>query len=219
MNADAVRWHAPILKPAKNIICLGLNYSSHAKESAQARGREVKIPDFPVFFTKSPTSVNGPYDRIEWDPSLTQQVDYEAELGVVIGVGGKNIPRAKALEHVFGYTVINDVSARDVQLRHLQWFKRQEPRRLLPHGPVVVTADEFGDPQAKALTLRVNGVQKQHSTTANMIFAVDVIIEQLSQGMTIEPGDIHRHGNARGRRPATHASRVPEERRHRRNRD
>jgi 2-keto-4-pentenoate hydratase/2-oxohepta-3-ene-1,7-dioic acid hydratase in catechol pathway len=197
-QADLVRWHAPIRHPAKNVICLGLNYSSHAKESAQARGREVKIPDHPVFFTKAPTSINGPYDAIEWDPSVTQQVDYEAELGVVIGVGGKNIPRAKALEHVFGYTVINDVSARELQQRHLQWFKGKSLDGFCPMGPVVVTADEFGNPQTKTIGLRVNGVQKQHSTTANMIFAVDVIIESLSQGMTLEPGDVIATGTPEG---------------------
>jgi 2-keto-4-pentenoate hydratase/2-oxohepta-3-ene-1,7-dioic acid hydratase in catechol pathway len=197
-QADLVRWHAPIRHPAKNVICLGLNYSSHAKESAQARGREVKIPDHPVFFTKAPTSINGPYDEIEWDPSVTQQVDYEAELGVVIGLGGKNIPRAKALEHVFGYTVINDVSARELQQRHLQWFKGKSLDGFCPMGPVVVTGDEFGNPQAKTIGLRVNGVQKQHSTTANMIFAVDVIIESLSQGMTLEPGDVIATGTPEG---------------------
>jgi 2-keto-4-pentenoate hydratase/2-oxohepta-3-ene-1,7-dioic acid hydratase in catechol pathway len=195
---DAVRWHAPIRRPAKNVICLGLNYSSHAKESAQARGREVKIPDHPVFFTKAPTSVNGPYDAIEWDPSVTQQVDYETELGVVIGVAGKNITRAKALDHVFGYTVVNDISARDVQQRHLQWFKGKSLDGFCPMGPVIVTADEFGNPQAKTIALRVNGVQKQHSTTANMIFPVDVIIEALSQGMTLEPGDVIATGTPEG---------------------
>src|SRR5258708_5705119 len=107
--SGVVRWHAPIRRPAKNIICLGLNYSSHVKESAQARGREVKMPDHPVFFTKSPTAANGPFDPIPWDPAITEQVDYEVELGIIIGVGGKNISRAKALDHVFGYTVINDV--------------------------------------------------------------------------------------------------------------
>jgi 2-keto-4-pentenoate hydratase/2-oxohepta-3-ene-1,7-dioic acid hydratase in catechol pathway len=196
--ADMVHWHAPIRRPPKNVICLGLNYSSHAKESAQARGREVKIPDHPVFFTKAPTSINGPFDAIEWDPSVTQQVDYEAELGVVIGVGGKNIPRAKALEHVFGYTVVNDVSARDLQQRHLQWFKGKSLDGFCPMGPIVVTADEFGNPQAKAIGLRVNGVQKQQSTTANMIFAVDVIIEELSQGLTLEPGDVIATGTPEG---------------------
>jgi 2-keto-4-pentenoate hydratase/2-oxohepta-3-ene-1,7-dioic acid hydratase in catechol pathway len=198
MKADAVRWHAPIPKPSKNIICLGLNYQSHAHESAKARGREVKIPDFPVFFTKSPTSVNGPFDPIEWNPAVTQQVDWEVELGVVIGVAGKNIPRADALTHVFGYTVINDISARDVQARHMQWFKGKSLDGFCPMGPTVVTADEFGNPQSKAVTLRVNGVQKQHSTTANMIFPVDVIIESLSQGLTIEPGDIIATGTPEG---------------------
>jgi len=198
MNADTVRWHAPIPHPAKNIICLGLNYASHAKESAQARGREVKIPDHPVFFTKSPTSVNGPYDPIPWDPAVTQQVDYETELGVVIGVGGINIPRASALDHVFGYTVINDVSARDLQARHLQWFKGKSLDGFCPMGPVVVTADEFGDPQAKKISLRVNGVEKQNSNTSKMIFAVNIIIESLSQGMTLEPGDVIATGTPEG---------------------
>jgi 2-keto-4-pentenoate hydratase/2-oxohepta-3-ene-1,7-dioic acid hydratase in catechol pathway len=197
-RAADVRWHAPIRRPHKNIICLGLNYLSHAKESARARGREMKIPEAPVFFTKSPTSVNGPFDPVPWDPAITAQVDYEAELGVVIGISGKNIPRARALEHVFGYTVINDVSARDLQQRHLQWFKGKSLDGFCPMGPVVVTADEFGDPQTKKIALRVNGVEKQHSTTADMIFPVDAIIEALSQGMTIEPGDVIATGTPEG---------------------
>jgi 2-keto-4-pentenoate hydratase/2-oxohepta-3-ene-1,7-dioic acid hydratase in catechol pathway len=198
MKADTVRWRAPVSRPTKNVVCLGLNYSSHAHESAKARGREVKIPDFPVFFTKPPTSVNGPFDDIEWNPALTQQMDWEVELAVVIGVGGKNIPRAAALDHVFGYTIVNDVSARDLQARHIQWFKGKGLDGSCPMGPVVVTADEFGDPQTKSLTLRVNGVQKQHSTTANMIFPVDVIIEQLSQGLTVDPGDVIATGTPEG---------------------
>jgi len=196
--ADAVRWHAPTGRPAKNVVCLGLNYISHAKESAQARGREFKIPEAPVFFTKAPTSVIGPHDPIPWDPAVTSQVDYEAELGVVIGIPGKNIPRARALDHVFGYTIINDVSARDVQKTHLQWFKGKSLDGFCPVGPVVVTADEFGDPQSKRIGLRVNGVDKQGSTTANMIFAVDAIIESLSHGMTIEPGDLIATGTPEG---------------------
>ena len=196
--ADVVRWHAPISRPAKNIVCLGLNYSSHIEEGARARGREMKIPEHPVFFTKTPTSVNGPFDPIPWDPEITAQVDYEVELGVVIGIGGKNITRGNALDHVFGYTVINDVSARDVQQRHLQWFKGKSLDGFCPMGPVVVTADEFGDPQSKKIGTRVNGVQKQNSTTANMIFPVDVIIEVLSKGMTLEPGDVIATGTPEG---------------------
>ena len=197
-RSDAVRWHAPIAHPRKNIICLGLNYMSHLEEGARARGREVKVPQAPVFFTKAPTSVSGPNDAIPWDPAVTAQVDYEAELGVVIGTTGKNIPRARALDHIFGYTVINDVSARDLQQRHLQWFKGKSLDGFCPMGPVVVTADEFGDPQSKRITLRVNGVEKQHSTTANMIFPVDVIIEALSQGLTLEAGDVIATGTPEG---------------------
>lgn len=195
---EAVRVHAPIPRPPKNIVCLGLNYVSHMEETARARGREIKLPEVPVFFTKAPTAVNGPFDPIPWDQAATGQVDYEAELGVVIGVGGKNIPRDQALEHVFGYTVINDVSARDVQQRHLQWFKGKSLDGFCPMGPWVVTADEFGDPQQKRISLRVNGVTKQSATTAAMIFPVAVIIEFLSQGMTLEPGDILSSGTPEG---------------------
>jgi len=197
-RADAVRWHAPTGRPVKNVVCLGLNYISHAKESAQARGREFKIPEAPVFFTKAPTSVTGPNDPIPWDSSVTAQLDYEAELGVVIGIAGKDIPRARALDHVFGYTVINDVSARDLQKTHLQWFKGKSLDGFCPIGPVIVTADEFGDPQSKKISLRVNGVEKQNSTTANMIFGVDAIIESLSRGLTIEPGDFIATGTPEG---------------------
>ena len=195
---DDVRLHAPIPRPAKNIFCLGLNYASHMKETAKARGREIKIPEVPVFFTKAPTSVNGPFDPVPWDRSATEQVDYEVELAVVIGVGGRNIAREDAAGHVFGYTVINDVSARDVQLRHLQWFKGKSLDGFCPMGPWVVTADEFGDPQAKRICLRVNGVTKQDATTADMIFRVDAILEFLSVGMTIEPGDIISTGTPDG---------------------
>ena len=197
-RSDAVHWHAPIRRPGKNIVCLGLNYMSHVKESAQARGREVRIPEAPVFFTKAPTSVNGPNDPIPWDPAVTSQVDYEAELGVVIGTPGKDIPRSRAFDHVFGYTVINDISARDVQQRHLQWFKGKSLDGFCPMGPVVVTADEFGNPQSKKVALRVNGIEKQSSTTANMIFPVDVIIEALSRGMTLDACDVIATGTPEG---------------------
>jgi 2-keto-4-pentenoate hydratase/2-oxohepta-3-ene-1,7-dioic acid hydratase in catechol pathway len=193
-----VRCHAPIPRPRKNILCLGLNYASHAQESSRARERPFKIPEVPVFFTKAPTTVNGPYDDVPWDPAATEQVDYEAELGVIIGVGGKNLSRARALDHVFGYTIINDVSARDLQLKHMQWFKGKSLDGFCPMGPVVVTPDEFGDPQAKRISLRVNGVGKQDGTTADMIFPVDVMLEFLSQGMTLEAGDIIATGTPEG---------------------
>ena len=195
---NSIRWHAPIPRPTKNIFCLGLNYVAHLKESSAARGREAKIPEVPVFFSKTPTTVTGPFDPVPWDRQVTQQVDYEAELGVIIGLGGKNIPRAESLAHIFGYTIINDVSARDVQFRHMQWFKGKSLDGFCPMGPSIVTADEFGNPQDKRITLRVNGEQRQSATTADMIFPVDAIIEWLSKGMTIEPGDIIATGTPEG---------------------
>jgi 2-keto-4-pentenoate hydratase/2-oxohepta-3-ene-1,7-dioic acid hydratase in catechol pathway len=195
---SAVRWHAPIPRPAKNVFCLGLNYAAHAKESSQARGREMKIPTVPVIFTKAPTTVSGPFDDVAVDRQATQQVDWEVELGVVIGTSGRNIAKANALEHVFGYTVINDLSARDLQQAHMQWFKGKSLDGFCPMGPAVVTADEFGDPQTKRLQLRVNGVTKQDGMTANMIFPVDVIIEWLSKGLTLEPGDVIATGTPDG---------------------
>ena len=192
-----VRWHAPIPRPLKNIVCLGLNYASHVRETTKL-DKPMKVPDVPVFFTKASTSASGPYDPIPWDRSATSQVDYEAELGVIVGIGGKNIRRDAALDHVFGYTVINDVSARDLQFGHKQWFKGKSLDGFCPMGPVVVTADEFGDPQKKRITLRVNGETRQDATTGDMIFPVNVILEYLSQGMTIEPGDIIATGTPEG---------------------
>lgn len=193
-----IRWHAPIPRPPRNIFCLGQNYAGHAREAAAARGREFKVPDVPIFFTKATTTVNGPYDPVSSYRSLTGQVDWEAELGVVIGTGGTNIRRDAALSHVFGYTVINDVSARDLQVSHKQFFKGKSLDGFCPMGPVIVTADEFGDPQAKEITCRVNGVVKQSGTTTDMIFSVAAIIEWLSQGLTLEPGDIIATGTPEG---------------------
>ena len=196
--ASAATWHAPIPRPAKNVFCLGLNYVAHAKESSQARGREMKIPTVPVIFTKAPTTVSGPFADIAVDRQATQQVDWEVELGVVIGKSGRNIAKADARDHVFGYTVINDLSARDLQQQHMQWFKGKSLDGFCPMGPVLVTADEFGDPQTKRLQLRVNGVTKQDGSTANMIFPVDIIIEWLSKGLTLEAGDVIATGTPEG---------------------
>ena len=193
-----IRWHAPIPRPLKNVFCLGLNYLAHARESAQARGREVKVPDVPVIFTKAPTTVNGPFDDVPVDPAVTGQVDWEVELGVVMGRAGRDIRAGDALDHVFGYTVINDVSARDLQSQHLQWFKGKSLDGFCPMGPVVVTADEFGDPQGKRLTSRVNGVTKQDANTSDMIFPVRTIIEWLSKGLTLEAGDVIATGTPEG---------------------
>jgi 2-keto-4-pentenoate hydratase/2-oxohepta-3-ene-1,7-dioic acid hydratase in catechol pathway len=192
-----VRWHAPIPRPLKNIVCLGLNYASHVRETTKL-DKPMKVPETPVFFTKASTSASGPYDPIPWDASATSQVDYEAELGVIVGEGGKNIKRDAALDHVFGYTVVNDVSARDLQFGHKQWFKGKSLDGFCPMGPVVVTSDEFGDPQKKRIMLRLNGETRQDATTGDMIFPVDIILEYLSQGMTIEAGDIIATGTPEG---------------------
>jgi 2-keto-4-pentenoate hydratase/2-oxohepta-3-ene-1,7-dioic acid hydratase in catechol pathway len=195
---EETRWHAPIPRPRKNIVCLGLNYMSHVLETSAPLNREAKTPNVPIFFTKAVTTVSGPRDPIPWDRSATEQLDYEAELGVVLGVNGKNIPRARSLEHVFGYTVLNDVSARDVQHRHKQWFKGKSLDGFCPMGPCIVTADAFGDPQRKRISLRVNGETRQDASTGDMIFPVDVIIETLSRGMTLEAGDIIATGTPEG---------------------
>ena len=189
-RTDEVRWHAPIPRPSKNVFCVGRNFLTHIEEGARTRGEAVKVPIAPVFFTKAPTSVIGPQDEVPWDRSATKEVDWEAELGVIIGVTGRNIARASGLDHIFGYTVINDISARDLQKNHFQFFKGKSLDGFCPIGPVVVTPDEFGDPQSKRVLLRVNGVVKQDGNTRAMIFPVDELIASLSHGLTIEAGDI-----------------------------
>ena len=193
-----VRWHSPIPRPSKNVFCLGRNYAGHVKEATRARAQDFKLPTHPMFFTKAPTTVIGPYDDIVWDRELTQQVDWEAELGVIVGTGGKNIPRRDALSRVFGYTVINDVTARDLQNLHGQFFKGKSLDTFCPIGPLIVSADEFGDPHRKTVMLRVNGVEKQNGSTADMIFPIDQTIEILSRGCTLEPGDILATGTPEG---------------------
>jgi 2-keto-4-pentenoate hydratase/2-oxohepta-3-ene-1,7-dioic acid hydratase in catechol pathway len=195
---DDVRWHAPIPRPLKNVFCVGRNYAAHVKEGAAVLKTEAKLPDIPVFFTKAPTTVNGPYDDVPRHAAVTSQMDWEAELGVIIGRAGRNIAAKDALSHVFGYTVINDVTARDLQKGHTQWFKGKTLDGSCPMGPVVITADEFGDPQSKRISLRVNGVMKQDARTSDMIFDVATIIEWLSKGLTLEPGDIIATGTPEG---------------------
>jgi len=193
-----IQWHAPIPHPPKNVFCVGRNYAAHAAEGARARGVAVKLPKVPMFFTKAPTAVVGPYDDVPFHRSATQQLDWEAELGVIIGTGGCNIRREAALDHIFGYTIVNDVTARDLQDLHGQFFKGKSLDGSCPIGPCVVTADEYGDPHAKRVALRVNGVIKQDGNTRDMIFPIDVLIEWLSQALTLEPGDIIATGTPEG---------------------
>jgi 2-keto-4-pentenoate hydratase/2-oxohepta-3-ene-1,7-dioic acid hydratase in catechol pathway len=193
-----VQLAAPIPRPRKNIMCLGWNYAEHAKETALIRGQEAKTPEYPVIFTKAPTTVNSPYGNIIIDPTVSEEIDWEVELAVIIGKGGKNIPEENALSHVFGYTVLNDVSARDLQSRHKQFFKGKSIDGYCPMGPWIVSADEIEDPQQLIVRLRVNGITKQEGNTSMMIFPIRTIIAILSKGMTLEPGDIIATGTPSG---------------------
>jgi 2-keto-4-pentenoate hydratase/2-oxohepta-3-ene-1,7-dioic acid hydratase in catechol pathway len=189
--ADKARLEAPIPRPARNVFCLGRNYKEHAAE----RGAEA--PLHPVYFTKAPETVIAPGARIIHH-AVTKELDYEVELAVVIGTAGRDIGREQALTHVFGYTIVNDVTARDLQKRHGQWFKGKSLDTFCPMGPVIVTADEIPDPQALSITLRVNGETRQSSHTSKMIFPVDECIAVLSQGFTVLPGDVIATGTPEG---------------------
>ena len=193
---SALQLLAPLDPPVGNILAVGRNYQKHAEEGARAQGTEVKPP---TFFTKAITSVVGPNDEIRIDPAVSDKIDWEVELGVVVGKSGVNIQRADALGHVFGYTVINDVSARDIQNGWGgQFFKGKSLDGSCPSGPWVVTADEVPDAQALRLRLLVNGEVKQDATTADMVYPVDEIIRWLSIGMTLLPGMLIATGTPEG---------------------
>ena len=194
----SVRLAAPIPVPRRNVFCVGRNYKEHVAEAAKARASEMKLPEVPHFFTKPPQAVIGPYDDIPLDAVVTQQFDYEVELGVVIGRAGRNIPRERALDYVFGYTVINDITARDLQKRHGQWFKGKGLDGSCPMGPWIVDRASIPDPQNIMVRLRVNGESRQESNTSMMIFDVREIIHQLSQGLMLEPGDVIATGTPSG---------------------
>ncbi len=195
---DSVELLAPIPRPRKNIVCLGMNYAAHAYESLRAKGLPEKLPTHPVFFTKAVTTVNHPNGVFLYDASLSTQIDWEVELAFVIGKRGKHISREAALEYVFGYTILNDITARDLQTRHQQFFLGKSLDGSAPLGPWIVTADELPDPHQLGLRLRVNGETMQDSTTADLIFDIPTIIATLSQGTTLEPGDIIATGTPSG---------------------
>lgn len=182
---------APIPRPRKNIFCVGRNYAEHAREGGSPP------PEVPVFFTKPPTCVVGPEAPVVHH-AVTQQLDYEVELAVIIGKRGRDIPVERALSHVFGYTIMNDVTARDLQRRHQQWFKGKSLDTFAPMGPAVVHRSEIPDPQNLRLRMRVNGELRQDASTAGMIFSVARLIATLSAGMTLDPGDILATGTPEG---------------------
>ncbi len=192
-----VKLLAPIPRPRKNIFGIGLNYIDHVAESAAALDTSPDLPKQPVVFSKPPTAVVGPDDPIRHNKKMTQQLDWEVELAVIIGTTATRVARANALNHVFGYSVMIDVSARDNR-RAGQWIFSKGMDSYAPFGPCIVTADEIPDPQTLDLWLTVNGVEKQRSNTAKMLFKVDELIADISSGITLEPGDIIASGTPEG---------------------
>ena len=204
----ALRLLAPIPRPRKNVFCVGWNYLEHFEEGAKARPQQQEMPQHPTFFSKVPTTVVGPADPVPLHAGVTEKLDWEVELGVIIGRGGRNIAERDSMKHVFGYTVVNDVSAREVQRRHgQQWFKGKSLDGSCPMGPWIVTADEVPDPHALRVACRVNGVTKQDASTRQMYFRIPRIIAELSAGLTLEPGDIISTGTPAG---VGHARTPPE---------
>jgi len=189
---------APIPRPNKNIFCVGWNYLDHFQEGGNMLKDDRELPQYPVFFSKTPTSVNGPYDVIPYDSTLSTQLDWEVELGVIIGTDGKNIAEANAMQHIFGYTIVNDVTWRDVQRRHGgQWMKGKSLDGTCPMGPCIVTVDEI-DPTNLNIECSVSGVVKQQSNTRHLYFNIPRLIHDLSEGMTLEAGDIISTGTPEG---------------------
>jgi 2-keto-4-pentenoate hydratase/2-oxohepta-3-ene-1,7-dioic acid hydratase in catechol pathway len=181
----------PLHNPGK-IVAIGLNYMDHCRE------QNIPVPDRPIVFTKFTTAICGPGDTITWNPALSSQVDYEVELAVIIGTRARNVSEQDALKYVFGYTVVNDVSARDLQFSDKQWVRAKSLDTFCPIGPVIVTADEIVDPQKLRLKCTVNDTVLQDSTTAEMIFGVAAIISRLSHSFTLEPGDVIATGTPDG---------------------
>jgi len=199
---SAVQLLPPIPRLQKNLFCLGLNYREHVAEGANAGVRSTAdAPEYPIWFTKPATAITGPYDDIAIEPNISTQYDWEVELGVVIGKAGRHIAKDKAYEHVHSYTIINDFSVRDIQRRHgppPQWFKGKSWDKGTPMGPWLITPDELGNPEKLRVTCRVNGVVKQDSNTELMIFDIPTQIADITDVLTLEPGDVISTGTPSG---------------------
>lgn len=202
---ERVRLLAPLPRPVRNLFCVGKNYRDHVGEVAAAGRGSAGVPEAPIFFTKAPQTVIGPASPIPSHAGLVSELDYEAELGVIIGRRGRAIAAADAWDHVWGYTAINDVTARDLQARHRQWFLGKSLDGFCPMGPWAVTADELTAVRAgtegttgPALECRVNGETRQSVTTDQMIFPIPQLVEALSAGITLEPGDVIATGTPAG---------------------
>ncbi len=196
---SAVQLQAPLPLPRRNLFCVGRNYHAHAQElqASVFKDNSKAVDSWPIVFSKVPETVVGPGDAVRFLRSVSQQVDYEAELTIVIGKAGRNISRADALQHVLGYTIINDVTARDVQMRHAQWHLGKSFDTFCPMGPWVVTADEL-DGSNTRVRCWVNGELRQDARTTDLIFDIPALIETCSRGITLHPGDLIATGTAAG---------------------
>lgn len=199
---SAVKLLAPVPRPAKNVLCVGKNYHEHAKEfhnsGFDASAGANAVPELPIIFTKAPTSVIAEGEAINSALDHTNSVDYEGELTVVIGEGGRGISKADAFKHVYGYTIINDVTARTLQHAHKQWFLGKSLDTFCPMGPTIVTADEVPDVTKLHLVTKVNGEVRQDAMVSDLIFDIPTLIETLSATMTLEPGDLIATGTCAG---------------------
>ena len=195
----AVRLEAPIPIPRRNIFCIGRNYHAHARELSASvfKDNNANPASWPIVFTKVPECVVGPYDNVMLPNGISEQIDYESELAVVIGTGGRNISREDALRHVFGYTIVNDVTARDVQMRHQQWDLGKSFDTFCPMGPWIVTADELDGTNTRVRGW-VNGELRQDGQTTDLIFDIPTLIETCSRGITLYPGDVIATGTPAG---------------------
>ena len=192
---DDVKLVAPIPRTRKNIVCLGLNYAEHVREGASGSVRP--LPKHPIYFTKPPTSITGPYDPVVYHKAITR-LDYEVELAFVIGKKGKDIPKEKVYEHIAGYMVLQDISARQLQSQHLQWFRGKSLDTFAPMGPYLVTPDEVGDPMDLDIWCKVNGQTRQSANTSDLIFDLKTIVSTLSDGITLDVGDVFATGTPSG---------------------
>ena len=198
----SVKLHAPIPRPAKNILCVGKNYYDHAREfhasGVDASAGKDAIPELPIMFTKWPNSVIASGEPIPSWLDYTHSTDYEGELTVVIGPGGRGIAKQDAYDHVYGYTIINDATARTLQKEHRQWFLGKSLDGYCPMGPCIVTADEVPDVTKLHLITRVNGEVRQDALVSELIFDIPTLIETLSRVMTLDPGDLIATGTCVG---------------------
>lgn len=198
LDISDIKLRAPIPRLNRDVLCLGLNYKDHVAESQSALSLKIDLPEFPVYFSKRASRAIGHGEGINSHSDITQEVDYEVELAIVIGKGGTNIKAGEALDHVFGYTILNDVTARDIQRRHIQWMKGKSLDTFTVIGPWIVHKEAIPFPVELEIYSKVNGEMRQHSNTRNFIFHIPHVISELSKGMTLEPGDIIATGTPAG---------------------